>query len=131
MSDVKKVYFGALKLKTNQRRPSMTEAVNANQVRWFGINKIDSRVLEHSDKNKIDTKNDNALRKKLLIKHVKFNERAKQLKYLIGRENLTEDEKKPHRKELKLIESKHPDVKKQLNEVNVRLGKVKKVDEPE
>ena len=45
MPTIKKPYFGVLPLKKNQRYGSMTEAVKAKQVRYWGIKKIDTIQL--------------------------------------------------------------------------------------
>jgi IMP dehydrogenase/GMP reductase len=53
MTDKKlKVYYGVLPLKKNQRYGSMKEAVDANQVRYFGLKKIDPLIVNNSKKNK-------------------------------------------------------------------------------
>lgn len=48
----KTVYYGSKPLKKNQRRPSMKEAVEAGQVAWFGVHKVDPRMIETHASNK-------------------------------------------------------------------------------
>src|SRR5689334_3955770 len=41
-----KINYGFMPLKKNERRASMKEAVDAGQVRYWGLYKVDSRLLE-------------------------------------------------------------------------------------
>jgi hypothetical protein len=46
------VYVGKLDLKKNQRHPSMKEAVEKNRVSYWGLYKIDQKLLKHVKENK-------------------------------------------------------------------------------
>ena len=48
MSD--KVYFGVAKLPKGFRHPTMKEAVDASQVRYYGLHKIDNRLIAANTK---------------------------------------------------------------------------------
>jgi hypothetical protein len=47
------IYFGILELPKGKRRPSMKEAIDASQVRYFGINKIDKVIVEAKAKKEL------------------------------------------------------------------------------
>lgn len=54
-----KIYCGSKKLPANHRVGTMQECVDKNQVRLYGINKVDTRLLEGVAKAKVDTKAEN------------------------------------------------------------------------
>jgi hypothetical protein len=58
-----KIYYGVLPLKKNQRHPTMVEAADANQIRYFGLRKIDP-LIAHSRREK---KSDEKKQKQLLL----------------------------------------------------------------
>jgi hypothetical protein len=53
----KKPYYGSKKIPGGKRRPTMRESIINNKVNWFGVNKIDPRLLAQYKYRGIDTEN--------------------------------------------------------------------------
>jgi esterase/lipase len=78
------IYFGVDNLPKGKRYPSMKEAADKRQVRYFGLHKIDKIVLEHAAKLKKKQKN----RIKLMMKHIEFTAKLKKLKNELAKETI-------------------------------------------
>lgn len=66
MSKSRSVYCGAQPLKKGQKYGSMKDCVGLNQIRLYGLKKIDSKTLQDKEKG---TKKINELKKKKLLLH--------------------------------------------------------------
>lgn len=62
----KKIYYGIKKTPKNQRRATMTEAVEKNKVGYYGIKKIDSKTIQLGKIKKGQVQNLETLRSKLV-----------------------------------------------------------------
>jgi hypothetical protein len=74
MSDI---YCGIEKVPKGKRLGSMIECAEKGQVRYYGLNKIDTRVLEHVRNEKKNDKTQSKLRDKLIVKLVELKEKKK------------------------------------------------------
>ena len=115
------IYCGAAVIvPKNKRRGSMKECYNKNQVRYWGIKRIDNSLLNSTSKKKrkSNTK-DKLIRMKLLEKVATIDGKAKKLKRKI------EFTKHPTKTQLKEFRKEADKLKKERNEI---IHKLKKID---
>lgn len=127
-----KIYCGVGDVPKGKRRGNMKECAEANQIRYFGINKVDSKLLDSVKKNKTQEKNKEKLREETMFKIVglkgtisKLNREIKQQEYLIEKKRtpgLIEENKK----EIDKIEKK---IKKIRDDYNKKIGSKSKDDD--
>ena len=95
------IYYGPLDVPKGKRRPTMKEAVEANQVRYYGINKVDN-ILVHAkgnekkirkdDKKKLEKAEESYISNAVKLKKIK--DKIVQTKSTAEKNDLVEDEKK-------------------------------------
>lgn len=69
----KKPYCGASEIPKNKKKGTMIECSNAKQIRLYGLNKIDKRLLKAKKEKKMT-------RDQLIMKRIQLNARIKQFK---------------------------------------------------
>jgi hypothetical protein len=62
-----KIYFGTGPLPKGYRRPTMKESVDASQVRFYGLHKIDSRLISNVGKRKPASQNRDKLGHRMIV----------------------------------------------------------------
>ena len=107
-SDDDKIYFGAGPLPDFHRRPTMLEAVSANQVRYWGVNKVDSVTLKQGKVKKTSAK---ALEKKIQDSQLKFVELSGTIKKLTRSIPTLKDAKEKKKIEKQLEKAKNDKIK--------------------
>lgn len=107
-SEDDKIYFGAGPLPDFHRRPTMLEAVAANQVRYFGINKIDAVTLKQTGAKKQSSK---AIEKKIQDAQLKFVELGGTIKKLTRSIPTLKDAKEKKKVEKQLEKAKNDKIK--------------------
>ena len=113
-----KINCGIHKLKKGERRGTMKECAEKGQVRYYGLKKIDSRMLESVKKSKTINTSRNAVVKKMLnlknkIKNNKkkiMEEKNKDIKEKL--KNKTRDLMKEYQKYKKIFDKLEQDKKK-------------------
>jgi hypothetical protein len=112
------IFCGAGKVPKNKRRGTMQECIEKNQFRYWGIKKIDSRVLAELDisKNIPETKG------KLMIEYAKMNGRIKRLERELSQDvkkkSLTAKQIDEMTKEMKKCKSIRTKITKKLEKIN-------------
>jgi hypothetical protein len=116
MSDI---YCGVKSVPKNKKLGTMKQCTEKKQVRYFGIKKVDMRLLKASKTNVSDTKQRQNLKKKELLLRGKLRTLKSRLQ---ASKNLEEKEKL--REEIKLMEEK---IEMALHEFS-KFDKIKKID---
>ena len=103
----KQIFCGTKPLKKNQKRGTMIECAQANQVRFWGLYQIDKRLLDYIEKNKSQS-----------IDKI-YNNLISQLITLRGKRNrLVKEQKKEN----------EPEIDKIKEEIRLKLIEVKKIE---
>jgi hypothetical protein len=129
----KNAYCGVLKLKKNQRRGSMQECANMGEVRYYGLKKIDSKLLEvaRRDKDlekKMDSMYAKAYKIKIKLKNAQRDLRNDERDNKAGKKN-TKTVEKGKAKVDELIEQfgeawkEYLKLEKQFKKQNASLGR--------
>ena len=125
MSDV---YCGASAIvPKNKKRGTMKECYDMNQVRYWGIKKIDTKKIDKSSKKKKkENTKDRKLRSKLLEKVASIDGKAKKLKKKIQfTKNPTKTMLKEFQKESDKLKLQRKEVVNDLKAIDKKLQKSK------
>jgi hypothetical protein len=118
MSDI---YCGVGKVPKGKSLGSMAECAEKSQIRYYGLKKIDPRIIE-AVKNK---KAKPVTRDKLLVKHTELHCKQKKMAGLIEKEK-DKTKKAKIEKDLKKTTLQLKDVVKNLKLIDARKNKAKK-----
>ena len=127
MSD-NNIYCGASTIvPKNKQRGTMKECYDLNQVRYWGIKKIDNKILNSTSKKKRkENTKDKLLRNKLLEKVASIDGKAKKLKKKIEfTQNPTKKNLKEFKKEVEKLKIDRSEIIKQLKKIDNKIQKNK------
>lgn len=105
------------------KKCSMKECVEKKQVRYWGVKKVDSKILDTAQKNKNATQE----RKVLFIKKVKLQAQIKGL-YAKAKAEKDKDKREEMKKELQKLMSTFETVKEKLVKVDKEVQKIRASD---
>jgi hypothetical protein len=120
-----KLYYGIKEVPTGFRRGSMKEALDAKQVRYYGLKKIDNVLIQHQEKQNEEHKKIEKELLKLAGEKGTLSARIKKLKILIdtyGDNVKNKNKKKELEKEKILLENKLINVNKKFFELNKKFN---------
>ena len=110
------IFCGVGKVPSGKRRGTMLECFEKKQVRYWGVKKIDSRILNNYNKSDAiaETKT------KLLLDAAKISGRIKRLQRELENDKNTKSEIENIKKEIKLNKDRRSRMKKQLDILNAK-----------
>lgn len=109
-----KINCGIGELKKGERRGTMKECADKGQVRYYGLKKIDSRILNASKKVNKNLKSRNQLLKKIMSLKAKILSYKKKIK----------EEKDTNKKEV--LKNKTRKIMKEYKEYKILYDKIEK-----
>ncbi len=122
-----KIYCGAGKKPKNSRFGNMKECAEKNQVRRYGVNKVDSRIIQS-----MSSKNKNPVTlHKIGIKAMGFAGKMNKYQRYLKSNKLTDKERKEYTKELKKATKEREFWSKKYNDLkNKQKAEAKKKTTP-
>ena len=116
------IFCGVGKVPSGKRRGTMKECFEKKQVRYWGVKKIDSRIL--SDYNKSDAIAETKL--KLVVDAAKIKGRLKRLERQMKIDDISKTEMESLKKQIKQHKDKLVKMQKQLDIINAKAKEIQK-----
>ena len=116
------IFCGVGKVPSGKRRGTMKECFEKKQVRYWGVKKIDSRIL--SDYNKSDAIAETKV--KLVVDAAKIKGRLKRLERQMKIDDISKTEMESLKKQIKQHKDKLVKMQKQLDIINAKAKEIQK-----
>ncbi len=113
-----KVYCSIGNVPKNKKRGSMKECIEKKQIRYYGIKKVDSKLVASVLKSK---KNQNNI-EKIKLKEITLSARLKKIKTEYDKENKRSKSQK-NEKKINELKGKYNKLADQINELRIILSK--------